>query len=397
MHVRDRAPGRLLHLASAGRQPLQYPTCRSSASERVGTALLARGAPTAAALLEGDEVVTLRGAGRAGRASARRAGAVRRDRSSCSRHRTRSSSSRPTWRSSPATTCHCSLASTPSSWQRRGPPMRWCDVDGDELHVVRLPGRAERELHPDLALLLSTSGSTGSPKLVRLSHDQRAEQRRVDRHLPRTHGCRPSDHDTAPALLLRALGAALAPARRGKHRDADGVSRRPVLRRGHAAPRGDERRRRAAHLRAPRTRRTRARARPIPALHDPGRGSTATRSGPGVAGPHAGVGRRPLHHVRADGGDGAHGIPPAGVGLPAPTGNRAADPGRRARGAPARRDARRRRGARVPRPQRHARLRDRRRRISPRAPSSTSWRPATSPASTPTTASSRSSGGGRAS
>ena len=26
------------------------------------------------------------------------------------------------------------------------------------------------ELHPDLALLLSTSGSTGSPKLVRLSH-----------------------------------------------------------------------------------------------------------------------------------------------------------------------------------------------------------------------------------
>jgi acyl-CoA synthetase (AMP-forming)/AMP-acid ligase II len=33
--------------------------------------------------------------------------------------------------------------------------------------------RAERahELHPDLALLLSTSGSTGSPKLVRLSHD----------------------------------------------------------------------------------------------------------------------------------------------------------------------------------------------------------------------------------
>ncbi|HXH80540.1 AMP-binding protein [Nocardioides sp.] len=28
-----------------------------------------------------------------------------------------------------------------------------------------------RDLHPDLALLLSTSGSTGSPKLVRLSHD----------------------------------------------------------------------------------------------------------------------------------------------------------------------------------------------------------------------------------
>ncbi|WP_258190888.1 AMP-binding protein [Arthrobacter sp. PAMC25284] len=33
----------------------------------------------------------------------------------------------------------------------------------------RRPGTAH-ELHPDLALLLSTSGSTGSPKLVRLSH-----------------------------------------------------------------------------------------------------------------------------------------------------------------------------------------------------------------------------------
>ncbi|MGH3588534.1 MAG: non-ribosomal peptide synthetase, partial [Pseudonocardia sp.] len=30
---------------------------------------------------------------------------------------------------------------------------------------------SRHELHPDLALLLSTSGSTGSPKLVRLSHD----------------------------------------------------------------------------------------------------------------------------------------------------------------------------------------------------------------------------------
>ncbi|MFE9023842.1 AMP-binding protein [Streptomyces sp. NPDC007808] len=31
--------------------------------------------------------------------------------------------------------------------------------------------RSAHDLHPDLALLLSTSGSTGSPKLVRLSHD----------------------------------------------------------------------------------------------------------------------------------------------------------------------------------------------------------------------------------
>jgi acyl-CoA synthetase (AMP-forming)/AMP-acid ligase II len=41
-------------------------------------------------------------------------------------------------------------------------------VTGDQVHQRR-PG-TRHALHPDLALLLSTSGSTGSPKLVRLSH-----------------------------------------------------------------------------------------------------------------------------------------------------------------------------------------------------------------------------------
>lgn len=41
-------------------------------------------------------------------------------------------------------------------------------TDGIELHERRSGTR--HELHPDLALLLSTSGSTGSPRLVRLSH-----------------------------------------------------------------------------------------------------------------------------------------------------------------------------------------------------------------------------------
>ncbi|MFZ3495968.1 AMP-binding protein [Streptomyces sp. 5.8] len=41
---------------------------------------------------------------------------------------------------------------------------------GDVLLDERREGSAH-ELHPDLALLLSTSGSTGSPKLVRLSHE----------------------------------------------------------------------------------------------------------------------------------------------------------------------------------------------------------------------------------
>lgn len=42
-------------------------------------------------------------------------------------------------------------------------------VAGDGLDVRR--EGTVHDLHPDLALLLSTSGSTGSPKLVRLSHD----------------------------------------------------------------------------------------------------------------------------------------------------------------------------------------------------------------------------------
>ncbi len=37
--------------------------------------------------------------------------------------------------------------------------------------LVELRSGTVHDLHPDLALLLSTSGSTGSPKLVRLSHD----------------------------------------------------------------------------------------------------------------------------------------------------------------------------------------------------------------------------------
>ena len=42
-------------------------------------------------------------------------------------------------------------------------------IAGDRLEVRR--DDTAHDLHPDLALLLSTSGSTGSPKLVRLSHD----------------------------------------------------------------------------------------------------------------------------------------------------------------------------------------------------------------------------------
>jgi acyl-CoA synthetase (AMP-forming)/AMP-acid ligase II len=50
------------------------------------------------------------------------------------------------------------------------PDVVLCQGDDGWLADQRRRGTAH-DLHPDLALLLSTSGSTGSPKLVRLSHD----------------------------------------------------------------------------------------------------------------------------------------------------------------------------------------------------------------------------------
>ncbi|WP_374156990.1 AMP-binding protein [Mycobacterium sp. G7A2] len=58
-------------------------------------------------------------------------------------------------------------------------------IDGDGIREIRsaAPGSA-RPLHPDLVLLLSTSGSTGSPKLVRLSaHNVLANARAIAEYL----------------------------------------------------------------------------------------------------------------------------------------------------------------------------------------------------------------------
>ena len=61
-------------------------------------------------------------------------------------------------------------------------------LDAHGLHERR-PG-TRHDLHPDLALLLSTSGSTGSPKLVRLSHTNLASNARA---IATYLGIRPAD------------------------------------------------------------------------------------------------------------------------------------------------------------------------------------------------------------
>jgi acyl-CoA synthetase (AMP-forming)/AMP-acid ligase II len=62
-------------------------------------------------------------------------------------------------------------------------------LDGNTV-VEELDRQSRHELHPDLALLLSTSGSTGSPKLVRLSHDNvQANAESIAEYL----GIRPTD------------------------------------------------------------------------------------------------------------------------------------------------------------------------------------------------------------
>ena len=51
------------------------------------------------------------------------------------------------------------------------PSDRWIEdgTAGDDLRLSRRRADAERDIHPELSVLLSTSGSTGSPKLVRLT------------------------------------------------------------------------------------------------------------------------------------------------------------------------------------------------------------------------------------
>ena len=84
----------------------------------------------------------------------------------------------------------------PAPRRARRPATRWCcwprtTATGTHEIAGSCYAGATDDLHPDLALLLSTSGSTGSPKLVRLSHDNLAAN--AAQHRRRTSGSRADD------------------------------------------------------------------------------------------------------------------------------------------------------------------------------------------------------------
>ena len=219
------------------------------------------------------------------------------------------------------------------------------------------------DLHPDLAVLLSTSGTTGSPKLVRLSAANVLAQRRRHRRLPGPHDGRCRADGAAHALLLRAVRRAQPSARgRGPAADRGLGRRRVVLGRGERAP--DHLTRRCAlHVRAARSGRLRRHGAAAPAVSHPGRGSARARGRASLCTPRARAGLGPLRDVRPDRGDRPDGLPAAAARRDRTHHHRHPGRGRlvhdrAAAGASVRRAGRPRgRRARLPRAQRDAGLR----------------------------------------
>ncbi len=198
-------------------------------------------------------------------------------------------------------------------------------IDANGIHHRH---RGAPQLHDDLALLLSTSGSTGSPKLVRLSHAQPGRQRRGDRRIPRHPRNRQGRNHVADVVLLRAVGDPQPPAaRRGPHPHRSLGGRRRVLGAVPPAPRHGVRRR-ALHLRAARTHRLRRLGSTPPALHHPGRRADATRAGAPIrrAGRATGLGL--VRDVRGDRGHRPNGLSATATRLVTAGRDRQADPRR---------------------------------------------------------------------
>ena len=164
------------------------------------------------------------------------------------------------------------------------------------------------DLHPDLALMLSTSGSTGSPKLVRLSHENvRSNAASIASYLGLT-----ADDRAATSLPLHYCyglsvlnshlpsGQPAADRRVGRRRTVlDRVRRRG----GHVVRRG------ALHLRPARRRWLRRPGPAVAALHHPGRRPHGPRPRPAVRPPGPRARLRPRRDVRPDRGDRPDGLP----------------------------------------------------------------------------------------
>jgi acyl-CoA synthetase (AMP-forming)/AMP-acid ligase II len=141
----------------------------SVVQERAANALLASGAPESAALVEGDALVTY--AELAARVQRRREELDLAPRSLVVLRGANTVEFVTTYLALLAADHVPILAGSHAD----GLAAAWdadavIGVDDDRVHVERRPAGASRVLHPDLALLLSTSGSTGAAKLVRLSH-----------------------------------------------------------------------------------------------------------------------------------------------------------------------------------------------------------------------------------
>ena len=147
-------------------------------------------------------------------------------------------------------------------------------IDDDGIHERR-HGSAHR-LHPDLALLMSTSGSTGSPKLVRLSRCNLVANATAIAEYLDIRRNRQGRNDSPDVVLLRPFGDPQPPAARRRadpHRSLG--RRRGVLGAVPSAPRHLVRRS-ALHLRDARADRLRRHRPARSALRHPGRWAAVT-------------------------------------------------------------------------------------------------------------------------
>ena len=182
------------------------------------------------------------------------------------------------------------------------------DANRESLDIVRRR-HEPATIHPDLALLLSTSGSTGSPKLVRLSHTNLSSNASAIADYLDLSG-RDRGISSLPFHYCYGLSVLhshlLVGATRG---DVRCIGRRPVFPERTRTARGDERGRGTAHVRPARSCGTGSPLRPVVAVRDPGRWPAGARGGSPLDQPVGDSRRRLLRDVRPDRGHGAHGVP----------------------------------------------------------------------------------------